>query len=133
MNDPATQVANPATLPVLDAALAEWTAGRYYEAHELLEEVLEPLDEADPSYRSTMALVHLAACFHKLSANVAPRAVPAKMAHALEALQDTPADWWGLNLGAFRDQCTTLLAQLGGVEVGGPVPAGLSYPILSRR
>lgn len=117
----------------LEAALAEWTAGRYYEAHELLEELLELYEDTDPSYDYTMALVHLAACLHKLSANVAPRAVPAKMAHALEVLKDAPADWQGLELGKFRAECQGLLAALVGVEAGGPVPAGLRYPVLSRR
>lgn len=116
----------------LEQALAEWAQGRYYEAHEFLEELLEVYDDADPSYDYTMALVHLAACFHKLSANVAPRAVPAKMAHALEVLKDAPADWQGLGLGRFRGECQALLEALGGVEAGGPVPSGLRYPILSR-
>lgn len=117
---------------VLNAALTEWAAGHYYEAHEHLEELLEALDLEGDEERWMLALIQVAASLHKLVANVAPRAVPGKLERALVTLADAPATWRGLDLIGFRGASADLLARLGGVEAGGPIPPGLTWPTLTR-
>jgi hypothetical protein len=115
----------------LDAALTEWAAGNWYEAHEHLEEVAEALENDDRDYAIALALVQISASFHKLANNVAPRAVPAKMDRVMPTLEAAPPDWQGLALGTFVAETRSLRARLVGVAEGGAVPA-LEYPVLRR-
>jgi hypothetical protein len=97
---------------VLDAAIAEWNAGRYYEAHEILEDVAEQFEADDPAFEWALALTRVAACLHKLRAGVGVRAVPAKLATALETLRDAPNDWLGIDLARLRSDLDALATRI---------------------
>jgi len=111
-----------------DAALAEWAAGRWYEAHEILEELAECFDEEDPSFEWALALTRVASSFHKLASGVGAKAVPGKLAGAIEALADAPGDWCGIDLEAFRIELEAFAPRIALVAASG-VPSDLRYPV----
>lgn len=112
-----------------DHALAEWSEGRYYEAHEHLEELAECFEEEDPSFEIALALTRAAACLHKLSADVGVRAVPGKLAGALEVLRSAPVDWCGLDLATLVRELEALKEALDPPAAGGRPPV---LPALRR-
>jgi hypothetical protein len=112
-----------------DDALAEWRAGRYYEAHEILEDLAECFEEEDPSFEWALAMTRVAACLHKLSSEVGVKAVPGKLKSAMGTLAGAPADWCGFDLGAFRIELQALAERVAPVAEGGAVPADLRYPV----
>lgn len=112
-----------------DDALAEWTSGRFYEAHEILEDLAECFEEDDPSFEWALALTRIAACLHKLSAEVGVRAVPGKLHHALESLSDAPSDWCGLDMDRLRSELGALAGRIVGLTEHPSVPKDLHYPV----
>ncbi len=116
------------TRQILKDALFEWEAGQYYEAHELLEELVEEFEENSPSFEIALALVHVAACFHKVSARVGISAVPGKLDRALRVLKNAPAQWYGLLMEDFVRGLTQVRQHLEGLNQGKTPLRGLQFP-----
>ena len=112
-----------------DAALREWAQGRWYEAHEILEELAECFDADDPSFEWALALTRVASSFHKLASGVGVKAVPGKLAKAIEALADAPGDWCGIDLATFRIELEALARRIALVAESASVPSDVSYPV----
>src|SRR5438874_12721152 len=89
---------SPMPSEILDRALNEWAKGDYYEAHELLEDFAETVEDDDADHEIAIALIHVAASLHKAVNDVGRKAVPGKLEHALTVLDRAPADWQGLAL-----------------------------------
>ena len=96
--------ANEALTQLIQAVVQEWSRADYYEAHELLEDVAECLEDNDEDYEIALALVHLAACCHKMMHDVGRAAVPGKIDRALPKIEEAVPDWMGLDLKSFREQ-----------------------------
>jgi hypothetical protein len=94
----------------LAEAVADWRAGRYYEAHEALEELADLLEDDDRDFAIALALVHIAAALHKHVHRVSAEAVPGKLSRALLELETAPAAWRGLDLGRLRREVAAFLA-----------------------
>lgn len=122
----------PAARAHRDHAVEAWAEGHYYEAHEILEDLAEAFEEEDPSFEIALALIRAAACLHKLSANVGARAVPGKLAGALQVLKTAPEDWCGLDLGRLVRELEGLKDALAPMATGAPPPAELDLPLLRR-
>ena len=118
--------------PHLASALTAWAAGDHYEAHEALEEVAEAVEDHDPTYDAVIALVHVAACLHKLAHRVGARAVPGKLDRALETLRATDPDLGGLAIARLVSDLESMRARLDSVAAGAEPPSDLRYPILVR-
>lgn len=112
-----------------DDALAEWAAGRYYEAHEILEELAECFEDDDPAFEWSLALTRVAASLHKLTAGVGVRAVPGKLRRALDSLAEAPPDWCGIDIAALRSELVELVGLIAPIEEQPVVPSGLRYPV----
>ena len=112
-----------------DDALAEWARGRYYEAHEILEELAECFEEEDPSFEWALALTRIAACLHKLSSQVGAKAVPGKLKQAMDTLAGAPGDWCGIDIATLRTEMDVFARKIAPVAASGVVPADLGYPV----
>jgi len=99
----------------LRAAARELNAGRYFEAHEAVEEALD--DAPDEHWPLLLGLIQVAVGYHKLASGF-PGA-ERMLALGLEKLGPVPADALGYDVGAFRDRAAEELARLRGGE-GGP-------------
>ncbi|MCK6550693.1 DUF309 domain-containing protein [Myxococcota bacterium] len=97
---------------LLDRAVADWARGDFYEAHEVLEEVAEAVEDDDGDHEIALALVHVAACLHKLVDDVGKAAVPAKLERALDTLRAADPAWLGLALGRFTQDLEALATSL---------------------
>lgn len=84
---------------VMLRAAREFNAGRYFEAHEVLEDGLEEIPE--PLWDLFVGLVQIAVGYHKATQQLWPGA--ARMLEmGLEKAQAFPADAAGMNLEALR-------------------------------
>jgi predicted metal-dependent hydrolase len=99
-------------IEALERARSAWSEADYYEAHEQLEDLAEAFEDDDRAWRHAVALCQIAAACHKYVNAVGINAVPGKLSHALETLEDAPPDWLGLELAAFRDEARGMLAQI---------------------
>jgi hypothetical protein len=86
---------------VLAEVLAHWAVGELYEAHERLEDLAELVEDDDRDHDTALALVHVAACLHKLANDVGKAAVPAKLTRALGVLRAADPRWLELDLAAL--------------------------------
>lgn len=116
------------SLELVDEALKEWEAGRYYEAHEILEDVAETFEADDPAFEQALALTRAAACLHKLAHDVGAKAVPGKLAAALETLRTAPDTFLGLNMEQLVQDLEVLAR-----AIGDPMPRDLEYPVPRRH
>jgi hypothetical protein len=89
----------PATRPVLLAGAREFNSGRYFEAHEALEEGLEEIDEAD--WDLGVGLIQIAVGYHKATQKLWSGAL-LLWQRGLEKLAPLPADAGGLRLEDLR-------------------------------
>jgi hypothetical protein len=111
----------------LDRAIEEWGKGEHYEAHELLEDFAESLQD-DRDVEIALALVHVAASLHKAINDVGRSAVPAKLSRALAVLDGAHASWQGLDLASLRQGLHGLMPQIEELARGerqrivGPIP-----------
>lgn len=97
---------------LLDQIVGDWARGDFYEAHERLEDLAEVVEEDDTDHEVALALVHVAACLHKLVHDVGRAAVPAKLARALEVLRTADPEWQGLDLARFTTSLEALAEEL---------------------
>ncbi len=110
---------------ILDDAIHTFNAGDHYEAHERLEDLVDALDEADADDLDrdvALALVHVAASFHKLVHDVGRRAVPGKLGAAMSVLERAPPIWMGLNLAAFVRDLEAAKPTIDRLEVPAALP-----------
>jgi hypothetical protein len=115
---------------ILDEAIHAFNAGDHYEAHERLEDLVDALDDANADDRDrevALALVHVAASFHKLVHDVGRRAVPGKLGAAVAVLERAPPVWMRVDLGAFLRDLSAVRPAIERLEV----PSSL--PMLTRR
>jgi hypothetical protein len=83
----------------LVAAAREFNAGRYFEAHEVLEEALDEVPEA--YWDLVLGLIQVAVGYHKASQGLRPGAAR-MLALGLEKLEPFAADAAGLRLDGLR-------------------------------
>ena len=86
----------------LQRAVEHWARGEYYDAHEVLEDFAEELEDDDDDWAIAIALVQIAASLHKHTEKVGEGAVVGKLEVALSTLDTAPDHWHGLTLGATR-------------------------------
>lgn len=90
---------NPRT--ALIAAAREFNHGRYFEAHEQLEEALD--DVPDDQWNLFLGLIQMSVGYHKVTQQLWSGA--ARMLRiGLEKVDDLPDDFGGVNLAPFRDR-----------------------------
>lgn len=91
------------------AAAREFNSGRYFEAHEVIEEGLD--DVPDELWQLCIGLIQIAVGYHKTTQGLWPGA--AKMLGlGLEKVESFPDDAGGINLEALRRRARTDLAAL---------------------
>ncbi|MEW6271275.1 MAG: DUF309 domain-containing protein [Thermodesulfobacteriota bacterium] len=93
---------------VVLAAAREFNAGRYFEAHEALEEALD--DVPDALWPLFLGLIQVAVGYHKLAHGFAGAARMLEI--GLVKLAPLPGDALGVALGALRDRAAADLAKL---------------------
>jgi len=119
-------------IPGLRAALREYNAGRFFECHEALEELLDDTSEEDWSF--ILGLIQIAVGYHKLTSRHAGG--EKLLAMGLEKLAAYPADHGGLDLGVLRrgveaDLARAALSRQAG-HAAAPEPPRL-LPVSPRR
>jgi predicted metal-dependent hydrolase len=85
--------------PAVAAAVRDFNAGRFFEAHEAFEELLDDV-EADARWDLAVALVQTSVAYHKL-ANGHPGG-GRMLALAAEKLARFPAVAYGIDVGGLR-------------------------------
>lgn len=85
----------------LIAAAREFNRGRFFEAHEELEEALD--DVPDEQWNLFLGLIQIAVGYHKVTQRLWTGA--ARMLRiGLEKVEDLPATFGGVNLGPLRER-----------------------------
>jgi len=85
----------------LIAAAREFNRGRYFEAHEALEEALDEVP--DEQWELFLGLIQIAVGYHKITQQLWSGA--ARMLRiGLEKIDRLPAEFGGVYLGALRDR-----------------------------
>ncbi len=119
-------------IPGLHAALREYNAGRFFECHEALEELLDDTAAADWDF--VLGLIQIAVGYHKLTAGHAGG--EKLLAMGLAKLMPYAADHGGLDVAALRAGVEADLARLGDARRAGrpalPEPPRL-LPVGRRR
>jgi predicted metal-dependent hydrolase len=98
--------------PLREAVLAaarEFNAGRYFEAHEALEDALD--DVPEESWTLFLGLIQVAVGYHKVTQDLLPGA-RRMLEIGLEKLAPHADDAGGIELGALRDRAHEDLAAL---------------------
>lgn len=90
------------------AAARELNAGRYFEAHEALEERLD--DVPDAHWPLFLGVIQIAVGYHKLASG--NDGAPRMLEIGLEKIAPIPDDVLGIDLGALRARATLDLARL---------------------
>lgn len=103
---------------VLRAAARELNAGRFFEAHEALEEALD--DVPDALWPLFLGLVQVAVGYHKRAHGFA--GAERMLALGLEKLAPLPGDALGFDLASFRARAEDEVAA---ARAGRPGPASL--------
>lgn len=94
---------------ILARAVSEWNRGEHYEAHELLEDFADLIENDDGEHAIALALIHVAAALHKWVNDVGKNAVPSKIEGALETLSSAPPRWRGLDLERLSRELRSVL------------------------
>ena len=100
---------------VIDAA-REFNAGRYFEAHEVIEDGLE--DVPDELWDLFVGLIQIAVGYHKITQELLGGAAR-MLALGLGKVERFPADAAGLNVGALRQRVHADVANLRGGRFDG--------------
>jgi uncharacterized protein len=101
---------------LLIAAAREFNAGRYFEAHEVLEDGLENVP--DHLWDLFLGLIQIAVGYHKVTQNLR-RGAAAMLGRALEKVERFPPEAAGLNLEALRQRVRADIEQLRGGRFDG--------------
>jgi len=118
--------------PGLQAALREYNAGRFFECHEALEELLD--ETTDEDWDFVLGLIQIAVGYHKLTAHYAGG--EKLLAMGLAKLAPYADDHGGLDLRRLRRGVEADLARIAAAERAGtaatPQPPRL-LPVGVRR
>ena len=106
----------------LQRAVEHWARGEYYDAHEVLEDFAEELEDDDDDWAIAIALVQIASSLHKHTEKVGESAVVGKLEVALKALDGAPDHWQGLTLGTTREAVRSMYEALRRGASPGPMP-----------
>jgi len=101
------------------AALREYNAGRFFECHEVLEELLD--ETAEDEWNFVLGLIQVAVGYHKLTAG--HPGGESMLAKGLGKLAPYPDDHQALDLGRLRRGVEADLARLAAPRAGGQPPA----------
>jgi hypothetical protein len=116
--------------PGLGAALREYNAGRFFEAHEALEDLLDETDGADWDFM--LGLIQVAVGYHKLTSR--HPGGDRLLAMGLAKLAPYADDHAGLDLGTLRRGVEADLARLAAARAAGAAsPAPLPPRLLPAR
>ncbi len=119
-------------IPGLQAALREYNAGRFFECHEALEELLDETDGADWDF--VLGLIQIAVGYHKLTAG--HPGGEKLLGMGLAKLAPYADDHGGVDLAALRRGVEADLARLADARRAGrpaaPEPPRL-LPVGARR
>jgi predicted metal-dependent hydrolase len=99
----------------LIAAAREFNSGRYFEAHEVLEDGLDEVPA--PFWDLALGLIQIAVGYHKASQGLRAGAA-AMLGRGLDKTKALPDDAAGLNLAALRQRVAADIAALGGGASG---------------
>ena len=102
--------------PGLLAALREYNAGRFFECHEALEELLD--DSSDDDWSFLVGLIQVAVGYHKITAGHPGGA--GMLTKGLAKLAPYPDDHQGLDLARLRGGVEADRARLARAGAGGP-------------
>ena len=102
--------------PAFAAGLRHFNAGRYFEAHEAFEDLLDEVD--DQRWDLLIALIQVAVGYHKATAG--HPGAPRMLRLGAEKLAPFPPIFAGLDVTALRDQVAADVTRL---ESGGSVPS----------
>jgi hypothetical protein len=103
-------VASDPVRGVLLTAAREFNSGRWFEAHEALEEALE--DAPDDAWPLLLGLIQVSVGYHKASQGLRSGAIR-MLGLGLAKLAPLAADAGGVDLAAFRARAEDDLASLG--------------------
>ena len=95
-------------IPGLRAALREYNAGRFFECHEALEELLD--DTAEEDWNFILGLIQVAVGYHKLTAGHAGGET--MLAKGIAKLAPYPDEHQGLDLSRLRSGVEADVARL---------------------
>ncbi len=114
----------------LRPALREYNAGRFFECHEALEDMLDDTDGDDWDF--ILGLIQVAVGYHKLTQHHPGGEKLLTM--GLEKLEPYAADHGGLDLAALRDGVRAdLAARAAADRRGEPAPPPAPPPLLPVR
>ena len=99
--------------PAFADGVRHFNAGRYFEAHEAFEELLDDV-EGDERWDLLVALIQIAVGYHKCAHGHAGCA--RMLGLGLEKLAAFPALAWGVDVGELRRRVSEDLAAAGGGE-----------------
>jgi predicted metal-dependent hydrolase len=111
--------------PGLSAALREYNAGRFFECHEALEELLD--ETAEDDWNFVLGLIQVAVGYHKVTAGYAGG--ESMLAKGLGKLAPYPDDHQAIDLGRLRRGVEADLARLAAQRAAGK-PAAVEPPQL---
>ncbi len=94
---------------LFDQGLEAFQQGRYFEAHELWEELWTPLE--GPERRRLQGLIHFAVGLHHRERNNRVGAVR-QLRKGLAKTADCPAGWRGVHVAKLRQEMQRALAAL---------------------
>ncbi len=107
---------------IIRIAVAEWQRGEHYDAHEILEDLADEVEDDDDDWAIAIALVKAAACVHKHVHRVGPDAIPGKLETVLDVLDDAPDAWMGLDVATLRSDLHAMLSALRAGSDVSPLP-----------
>jgi hypothetical protein len=110
----------------LRAACREYNAGRFFECHEVLEELLDDADDGDWPF--LLGLIQVAVGYHKLTHGYAGG--EKLLGLGLAKLADCPSVQHGIDVAAIRHGVAADLGRLADARVRGVAPPAVEPPRL---
>lgn len=96
--------------PALLRSIKDFNSGRYFEAHEALEDALDAVEDDDTTWQLFLGLIRIAVGYHKWASGY-PGA-QTMLAMGLETLAPLPDECGGVRLEALRQRVRQDLARL---------------------
>ncbi len=95
--------------PALLRAVKDFNSGRYFEAHEYLEEALDDVEDDDNTWEMFVGLIQIAVGYHKCSSGYPGG--EKMLGLGLEKVTPLPDECAGVRLGALRRRVRSDLEQ----------------------
>ena len=96
--------------PALLRSIKDFNSGRYFDAHEALEDALDAVEDDDTTWQLFLGLIRVAVGYHKWASGY-PGA-QTMLAMGLETLAPLPDECGGVRLEALRQRVRQDLARL---------------------